>query len=480
MDLRSIKKIIISRLEQSHIHEFSYLKKWIFIGVLIGIIAGIGSIIFLLAIQFFSYIFLGLGAGYYPPLPAGEQAGLSNFTNLGTINRNISDILMIPRPWIVPFLTGGVGLIVGLIVYKFAPEAEGHGTDTAIDAFHNNKGIIQGRIPIVKTIASALTIGSGGSGGREGPIALITAGFGSIIAQLFRLSDNDRRIALAAGIGSGIGSIFKAPLGGALFGIEVLYKRDFEAQAILPSLIASVIGYSIFAYVFGWSPIFSIPDEFVKFVNPLSLMAYSVLGLVCGAIAIVYVKSFYLIQNFFRNLKAIPNYYKPALGGLLLGIVAIWATEILGTGYGWLQLVINQNENILSQSLWILFALIFLKILATSLTIGSGGSAGVFGPGIVIGGFTGALTFSIFHSLGLFTWIDISSGVIVGMVALFSASSKAPISVIVMGSEMTGGYALLPPMMLSTFIAYITSGFGNTIYKSQVNTRADSPAHKEI
>jgi CIC family chloride channel protein len=477
--LRRLTSQVVSKLKNIDIPEFSYLKKWTFLGILIGIVAGAGSLIFLLAIQFFSYIFLGLVGGYYPPLTGGEQMGALDISHLNDPARNTSEAFP-ARPWIIPFITGGGGLIVGFIIYRFAPEAEGHGTDTAIDAFHHKKGIIRYRVPIVKTIASALTIGTGGSGGREGPTALISAGFGSIIARYFRLSVPDRRIAVAAGIGAGIGSIFRAPLGGALFGIEVLYKRDFEARALLPSLIASVIGYSILAHFVGWIPIFSISEDLVKYVNPLSLIAYGFLGLICGAVSIIYVRSFYAVQGFFRNLKRIPNYFKPAIGGVLVGIIAIWAPEVLGTGYGWAQTLLDHNGDILLQSVWILFALIFLKILATSLTIGSGGSAGVFGPGILIGGFTGAFTISLLHSFGLFTWIDVSSGVIVGMVALFSAASKAPISVIIMGSEMTGGYVLLPAMMLSTFIAYVVSGFENTIYRSQVSTRAESPASKDL
>ena len=179
----------------------SFLGKWAFLGLLIGLVAGFGATVFYFAIQLVTNFFLGGITGYYPPNTAGETPAL---------------ISVNPHFWLVPLSTALGGLIAGLLIFLFAPEAEGHGTDAAIDAFHNKGGEIRRRFPIVKTIASAFTIGSGGSAGREGPTAQIAAGFGSMIADVFGLSARDRRIALAAGIGAGIGSIFKSPFGGAI------------------------------------------------------------------------------------------------------------------------------------------------------------------------------------------------------------------------------------------------------------------------
>ena len=448
----------------SGLFDFSYLRKWTLIGILIGIVAGFSAVLFFLSVQFFTELFLGAGAGFVPPLPGGDQQQHYYYS------------LIVERPWAFPLISGLGGLLVGLIVNKLAPEAEGHGTDAVIDAFHNKGGEIRTRIPFVKAIASALTLGSGGSGGTEGPTAQITAGFGSMFARLFKLNSQDKRIAVAAGLGAGIGSIFKVPLGAALFSAEVFYRRDFEVQALLPSLIASVTGYTIFGFIFGWAPIFSIPKDLVRYIHPESLVLYAILGLVCAAASIFYVRSFYAIQKYFYyKMKKVPNFIKPAIGGVLVGIIAIWLPQVLGPGYGWLQFAILGNHNLLP--LWIILALVLFKMLATSLTIGSGGSAGVFGPSMVIGGLLGAFVGSIFHSFGLFTWIDVSSISIVGMVAFFSATAKTPLSTIIMGSEMTGGYALLAPMMLATFIAYAVSGQNNSIFKSQVMARSDSPAH---
>jgi chloride channel protein, CIC family len=442
--------------------DFSYFRKWILIGFLLGVMAGLGAVALFLSVEFFTALFLGLGAGYFPPLPGGFQ---NNFTYT----------LSIERPWLLPLITGLGGLLVGLITTKFSPESEGHGTDAVIDAYHHKSGHIRARVPLVKGVASSITIGSGGSGGTEGPAGQIAAGFGSLIGKLFKLNEDERRIAVAAGLGAGIGSIFKIPLGGAVFSAEVMYRRDFEVRALIPGLVASVTGYTVFGFVFGWDRLFTIPLDLVRYTHPASLILYAIVGLVSAGLSVGWVKTFYAISDYFSRIH-FPKYLKPAIGGVLVGVIGIAFPQVLGTSYGWLQIVINKD--------YVLFPLvmigpvIILKILATSLTIGSGGSAGVFGPSMVIGGLLGAFIGTAFHLLGLFTWIDVSSVIIVSMVSFFGATAKTPISSIIMGSELTGGYALLAPMMLATFIAYIMSGQHNSIFRSQVLNRSDSPAHR--
>jgi len=237
--------------------------------VLIGIIAGLGAIAFYFLCQIGTHIFLDLMAGYRPPSPAGEHS-LFLPTN-SFFNRYI--LLLVPA-------LGGI--LSGILVYTFAPEAEGHGTDAAIDAYHNKAGFIRGRVPIIKTIASAITLTSGGSGGREGPIAQIGAGFGSFLGTILKLSERERRIMMAAGIGAGVGSIFRAPLAGALFAAEVLYRDpEFEYEVIIPSGIASVVAYCLFCLVFGWGTLFESP--YFTFQNPLELGPYLVLAFVLSA-----------------------------------------------------------------------------------------------------------------------------------------------------------------------------------------------------
>ncbi|MGA2158850.1 MAG: chloride channel protein [Dehalococcoidia bacterium] len=438
--------------------DFGYLRKWLTLGILIGIVAGVGSIVFYQMIAWASAFFLGYMAGYVAPVPGGE---------------GVTAFLPPARLWAIPLVTTLGGLISGLIVFKFAPEAEGHGTDTAIKAFHHGQGRIRGRVPFIKIVASAVTIGSGGSAGREGPVALVGAGFGSILANLFNLNSNDRRIALTVGIGSGIGSIFKAPLGGALLSAEILYRRDFEAEALLPSFIASITGYAIFASWRGWAPIFTIQPD-MSFVQPLQLIGYALLGLVCGLAGMMYGRIFYGVRDFFNAIK-VPNYFKPAIGGLIVGIIGMFLPQVLGMGYGWLQFGINGNYAVLP--VYIMVGVLFGKIIATSLSVGSGGSGGVFAPGLVIGGMVGGVLWYLLQGFPLIIPPKADAFVIVGMMALFGGIAKAPLAIMIMVSEMTNSYVLLAPCMVAVVIAYFMTG-SSYIYENQVVNRAASPAHK--
>jgi CIC family chloride channel protein len=411
-----------------------------------------------LAIKWGTWLMLGQGAGYIPPVPGGE--GATVFTSIA-------------RRWMIPIICTIGGLISGLFVFKLAPEAEGHGTDAAIDSFHNKEGFVRRRVPLVKLVASAITIGSGGSAGREGPVALIGAGFGSTIANIFKLDSHDRRIALAIGIGAGIGSIFKAPLGGALISAEILYRRDFEFETLLPSFIASIVGYSVYASWSGWAPIFSINTGFT-FSHPWQLLGFAILGVVCGLFGMLYGRTFYFIRDRFRGLK-LPDYVKPAISGLIVGIIGVFLPQILGMGYGWVQFAINGNTTVLP--LGIMIAVLFGKIVATSLSVGSGGSGGVFAPGLVIGGMVGGVTWSLLHNFSSLVPAEPATFVVLGMMTLFGGIGKAPLAIMIMVSEMTGNYSLLIPSMVSVVIAYFLTG-NSYIYEKQVNTRADSPAHR--
>jgi CIC family chloride channel protein len=439
----------------------AYFQKWLLIGALIGVVAGIGAIVFFQCIRWATQLFLGLGAGYFPPGPAGE---------------GLTVLHPIARPWLLPVITTLGGLLTGAIVYAFAPEAEGHGTDAAIDAFHEKAGRIRARIPPVKLLASAITIGSGGSAGREGPTAQIAAGFGSWLGDLLHLDDHDRRIAMAAGVGAGIGSIFKAPFGGALLSAEILYKRDFEAEALFPAFIASVVGFSIYGAWAGWTPVFGTGGQF-SFTDPRSLLGFLLLGIAAGAVGLLYPTTLYGLRDAFARIR-VPKPLKPAIGGLLVGLIGLVVPQALGMGYGYVQFGIDGN--FVALSAWLMLALVFIKILTTSLTIGSGGSGGVFGPGMVIGGFLGGALWSGLHAAA--PWLvggtPVGAFVVVGMGAFFGGIAKAPLAVILMVAEMTGEYSLIVPAMLATMVAYLITG-ETSIYESQVPTRLDSPAHKD-
>lgn len=451
----------------SYFHR-SYLGKWAIIGLLIGVVAGLGATVFYFMITIVTKYLLGGLTGFYPPNPAGEPQMLLKAT---------------PNFTLIPFATAIGGLISGLIVYHFAPEAEGHGTDAAINAFHNKDGIIRKRVPFVKTIASAFTIGSGGSAGREGPTAQIAAGFGSILSDIFNLPVADRRIAVAAGIGAGIGAIFKSPFGGAILSAEILYSAgDVESQTLIPSFIASPVGYAIFASITGFTPIFGFSVHYT-FSQPLNLLIYASLGILCAGAGRLYTYSFYKIKSFFERLR-IKNHFKPMIGGLIAGLIGILFPEVLGLGYGFLQFLIDGNLSAISINYFtgplilILFSVALVKILATSLTVGSGGSGGVFAPALTIGGFLGAGFWMVINTILPGLVPQPAPMVIVGMMALFAGVGRVPIAVILMVSEMTGTLALLAPSMVAVVTAYYLTGPKYTIYRSQVRTRADSPAHR--
>lgn len=382
---------------------------------------------------------------------------------------------IIAHRWLIPVVTTLGGLLTGLLVFTLAPEAEGHGTDAAIQSFHEKGGRIRTRIPLVKMVASAITIGSGGSAGREGPTAQISAGFGSLLGDLLHLDDHDRRIAVAAGIGSGIGAIFKAPFGGALLSAEILYKRDFESDALFPSFVASAIGFTIYGVWAGWTPVFG-PGAHFQFTHPASLIGYLILGVCAGLVGLLYPKTLYGVRDLFHKIP-VPNHIKPAIGGLLVGLIGMVLPQTLGMGYGYVQFGINNDYVHLAA--WLMFALVFVKIIATSLTIGSGGSGGVFGPGMVIGGLLGGALWAGLDAVapGLVAGTNAGAFVVVGMGAFFGGIAKAPLAVILMVAEMTGEYSLIAPAMLATMVAYLVTG-DTSIYENQVPTRLDSPAHK--
>src|SRR4051794_451824 len=441
------------------VRNFSYLRKWLVLGVVIGVVAGLGAIAFIYALEFASKFFLGTLAGYEPPLPIGEGNRLAagHFA----------------RPWAIPLVVGLGGLISGLLVFGLAPEAEGHGTDAAIAAVHHNPRGIRVRVTVIKLIASAATIGSGGSAGREGPTAQISAGFGSLLARRLQLSPQDARIAVAAGVGSGIGAIFRAPLGGAVLGSEILYRDDLEPEALFPSLVASVVGFSIFGAVQGFEPIFGTLQT-PQFDHPVQLLYYALLGVAAGLIGRLYARGFYGMVNLRKRIPG-PNELKPAFAGLLVGLIGLGFPAALATGYGWLQR--GMQTGLPDVALWVVLALPFIKILTTSLSIGSGGSGGIFGPGMVIGGFVGLGLWRLLHDVAPGMPAGPASFMVVGMIACFGSVAHAPLGLMLMVAEMTGSLALLPPAIVAIGLATLVVG-DDSIYESQLRSRADSPAHR--
>jgi len=449
--------------------RFKLLGKWLLLGSVVGVVAGLAGILFQTLLELLtSFVIphlMGLNAGH-----AGGDTEQARFA-MGTFS------------WIAVLVLPTIGgLISGFFIFRYAPEAKGHGTDAAIDAYHKHVGIIRPLVPIIKLFATVITMGTGGSGGREGPIAQIGAGVGSFLATRLGLTTATRRRLLAAGIGAGISCMFRVPLAGGIFAAEVLYSGpDIDSEIILPAIVASIVSYSVYAIRFGWGHMFTGASH-LAFSNPLELLPYFVLAVVVSVAALVFVKVFYGITAFFDRIK-IPNMIKPGIGGFTTGALVLalifltkdphHSASVLGSGYGVLQDIFTKPDSL---TLAVLFAVGVGKLFATSLTIGSGGSAGVFGPSMVVGGTTGYALGLLMHNVAPTLVPFPQAYAIVGMAGFFSSAANTPLSTILFVSEMTGSYQLLLPTMWVSVISYMI-GRNWSIYDSQVPSRLQSPAH---
>ena len=451
----------------------AYWGKWFAYAFVVGVFTGCVGIIFQILIETLQHVSLVTWVGYHPQEAKGDHAFLRGAP--GTLR----------VWWILPIISLG-GLVTGLLV-RWAPGAKGPGTDGAIDAFHNQRGIIPVRIPLVKVLASAITIGTGGSAGREGPIAQIGAGIGSYFAQRWQLSAHDRRILLAMGMGAGVGAIFRAPLAGTIFAGEIMYRdADIESEVIIPGAIAATVSYAVFQSSLPpesrFTPLFGELGQY-EVGHVSELLPYTVLAFALVAASAAYIRTFHLTERVFRQLP-LWEPLKPFAGACCTGLLVIAGyyalahdenvLACLGSGYGFLQDAIGKVDQL---PLRILLAVAALKMVTTSLTVGSGGSGGVFGPCLVIGGSVGAVIGKLFHAAvpGIVTQPGAYS--IVGMAGLFAGCANAPFSTILMVSEMTGHYRLLVPTVWVSAIAFVLCRRWS-LYGAQVGTRLDSPAHK--
>jgi CIC family chloride channel protein len=453
----SLKKGVVSFFIPAEHERYGWSShiRWPLLSIMVGIFAGLGAIFFEVLLKYTLHFVLSLPTGYLEPIKGTELLLIESQAHT--------------RTWLFLLIPTLGGLAAGLLVFLLAPEAEGHGTDAMIEAFHHAGGFIRKRVPPIKVLASALTIGSGGSAGKEGPIAQIGAGLGSILASWMGLRPHDRRILVLAGAAGGIGAIFHAPLGAALFAPEVLYREtEFEFEAIMPCIVASIVASSVFDQYSGRAALF-FPGQ-VNF-EPRELLAYVIFGVICALVGYVYIKIFYGARDWFFHPLKIPRIFKPALGGLLLGLVAFLGPPVLDGGYGWIQVVME------GKILWrSMLLLAFLKIIATTCTISSGGSGGVFGPSVFIGAMLGGACGFLGHSLAPAWVIHPQSFVLVGIGGFFAGVAKVPVASIIMACEMCSSYTLLVPLMLVSAICYLLLG-KTSLYEKQLVTRLASPAH---
>ena len=434
--------------------DLVYLKKWTVIGIIIGVISGLLVITAYESIRIFSSFFLSDLVRYIQPYPE-DVANLSSDYSLYVL-----------KPWLIPVILGLVGLVVGIISTKLSANMGKNGIDEISDEFHNKKSKFSLKISSLRSFSSILAVGSGMSGGVEDSLAHTGSAFGSIMGRIFKLDQEEIRIAIAAGMGSTIGGILRLPFGGAIFSLELLYRRDFIIKSVYPVLLASITSYIISGIILDWPSFLYVPQEFITKTSLQSLVAYGIIAAIIGLIGIGYVRTVKIFQIHFEKMK-IPLYFKPALGGIIIGIFAIGFPEILGTGYGWLQLATVGNHQIFP--LWIMFPVIVMKIFATSVSNASRNSTGLLGPTLVIGGLIGSALITLFHSFGIFMFIDTTSATLISIFAFFTASTRTPISAIVIGIEIVGSYTLLIPTVISVIISNIISGKNNCIYKNYVS-----------
>ncbi len=422
------------KVEEGFIERFSKTYNWAyidFLAILIGVAGGAGAIAFRNVIELIHDIFF---SGIY------HQGGIPTYS-----------VVLFP-------IIGG--LIVGPIVCILAPEAKGHGVPQIIESLQVSGGQIRKRVGFLLILSSAVIIGSGGSAGREGPIAQIGASFGSLIGQIFKLGSRDLKLLTVCGVAAGIAGTFNAPMGGAVFSMEVVARR-FSPFDSVPILMSAVVGAAVAAALTAPAPAFFNP-EFVFSNTDLALCF--ILGPIFGAIAFSWVRVFYLIEDSFEALR-IPKMAKPALGGTVAGISGyyLFGYGIMGVGYDGITRIFEMPFDTSSfpssfDVMIFLIALGLVKILATAFTVGSGGSGGIFAPSLYIG-FMFGVAFGLFVATVL-PELDIANPTVyglLGMAALFAGAARAPLTCIVMIPEMASSYSRLPPIIIACVLSYATA-----------------------
>ena len=451
------KRGLLGRLDEAL--AFGNFTRWVLLATLVGVTGGIAAAIFKWLVAAAKELLFQ------------SPTGLSTEGALGVGG----------KAWLVVLVPTLGGLVAGWLIFKFAPEAEGHGTDSVIRAFHRLKGVVRARVIALKTLTSAITIGTGGSAGQEGPVAQVGAGVGSTLANALDLSARDRRLFLLSGASAGVGAMFCSPLGGALFMPEVLYRKaEFEGEAIIPCIISSIMAYTTFTTLSGAHRAVSIDEAQLgelTFHDPRQLAVYLLLGIICALVGFVYTKVFHGTDRLFNSMRAVPRWVRPGIGGLALGLLALALIPTTGShgvlfgGYGLMESAIEGNL-----TLPILLTLVFAKILATSVTISSGGSGGVFAPALAIGALLGAAVGQGAQAIIPGLVPHPAAFALVGMGGFFAGVAKVPIAAVVMVTEMPGGYALLAPLMLVAVVHMLLSTRW-TMYEAQVSSLIDSPAH---
>ena len=358
--------------------------------------------------------------------------------------------VVLALPWYLKvWVPAAGGLVVGPLVYFFAREAKGHGVPEVMEAVALKGGVIRKRVVVVKSLASAISISTGGSVGREGPIVQIGSAIGSTLGQMLKVSQDRMRTLVGCGAAAGIAATFNAPIAGSMFALEVILG-DFGLATFSPIVISSVVATAVSRAFLGDIPAFIVPAY--ELVSVWEFPMYMALGLFCAVVGVTFTKVLYKVEDLFDDFK-FPEYLKAIIGGVILGAGGLYFPEVLGVGYGGIDLALGQ------QLAWyLLLLLIVVKIMATSITIGSGGSGGIFAPSLFLGAMAGGFFGAVVHQW--FPTVTASPGAysIVGMGALVSATTHGPLAAMLILFEMTGNYKIILPMMLSCILSTIFAG----------------------
>jgi CIC family chloride channel protein len=456
--------------------ELQIVGRTLFHSALVGLGAGILGCAFFAGAELLQNLLLEQLAGYEPLRAHGERVwGAAPASN---------------HHWWLLMIIPAIGALVGAFISRFAPESRGGGGDATIEAFHHHGGAIRRRVLWVKPLASIATLGSGGSGGREGPTMQIGAALGSTVGRYLRVSARERRVLMVAGVAAGISAVFRAPLGAALIAIEMLYRDDFESEALIPSVLASVIAYCVSITVFGQATLFGHLQPYS--FRPEHIPLYIGLAIVVSVAASAFVGTLRVAQRLTRRMPVV-EWARPAVGGLLLGVLVVLVLYfvgplvgsgtrglgILGGGYGASQVAITGASWLPLGwgGVQILLLLAGVKILASALTIGTGGSAGDFAPALAIGALLGG-AFGLAAQLALDdSSIQPGAFALVGMGTFYGGIANTPLAALVLVCEMAGSYELLVPLMLAEGVAFIALR-RVTLYPAQLPTLRDSPVHR--
>ena len=422
------------------------------LSLLVGIVAGLGAVAFRDLIGIFhNLLFLGrLSAAYdaNSHTPAGPWGPF---------------VILVP-------VVGAFGVV--FLVKNFAPEAKGHGVPEVIDAVFYHKGVIRPVVSVVKALASALSIGSGGSVGREGPIIQIGSSFGSTMGQLLRLPTWQSVTLIAAGAGGGIAATFNTPVGGVLFAVEIV-MHEVSARTLVPVVTATATATYVGQLFFGPHPSFSIPaleTTYFQLTDPKVLVAYAVLGAIAGLVSALFIHSIYGFEHFFENRVKGGYYVQHAVGMLTVGLMLYFFMSrfghyyVEGVGYATTQDVLASVQF----PIYFLILLFAAKLVATSLTLGSGASGGVFSPALFLGATTGSAYGVVLHRLFPSLNISAPAFAVAGMAGVVGGATGAAMAAIVMIFEMTRDYTVIIPMTLTVAISY---GVRRSVMRDSIYTR---------